>query len=132
MPHSNQIREFVLGQNGVELVDVYVGVGGVLTGSSRLAQEAREEAEHKAREWELERKRREMHRKRRALDARVAALQAEFAAEFEEMERTVAQDQAIAVRLEQERAEMARSRRADADIPVSSASELVERNGGPE
>ena len=40
--HSNQVREFVLTDHGVELVDVYVGPAGVLTGSARLAQEAAE------------------------------------------------------------------------------------------
>ena len=43
--HSNQIREFQLTDHGVELRDVYVGPDGVLTGSMRLAQEAREKAE---------------------------------------------------------------------------------------
>jgi len=39
MAHSNQIREFLLTDHGVELCDVYVGPEGVLTGSARLAQE---------------------------------------------------------------------------------------------
>jgi circadian clock protein KaiC len=36
--HSNQVREFVLTDDGVDLVDVYVGPAGVLTGSARVAQ----------------------------------------------------------------------------------------------
>jgi circadian clock protein KaiC len=133
MAHSNQIREFVLGEHGVELVDVYVGAGGVLTGSSRLVQAAREEAEQRSREWELERKRRDMTRKRRALEARIAALEAEFEAEFEEMERAVAQDQAVVLRLQQDRAEMARSRSADVGMARSGASDVaVQGNGSPE
>src|SRR5205085_565588 len=44
MPHSNQIREFLLSDNGIKLVNVYVGAGGVLTGSARKAQEAQEAA----------------------------------------------------------------------------------------
>jgi hypothetical protein len=44
MAHSNQIREFILTDQGIELVDVYVGPGGVLTGSARLEQEAEEQA----------------------------------------------------------------------------------------
>ena len=44
MAHSNQIREFLLTDHGVELKDVYIGPEGVLTGSLRLAQEAREQA----------------------------------------------------------------------------------------
>jgi hypothetical protein len=45
MAHSNQIREFVLTDHGVQLVDVYIGTSGLLTGSARVAQEAKERAE---------------------------------------------------------------------------------------
>src|SRR6185437_15441957 len=45
MAHSNQIREFLLTSHGIELADVYVGPQGVLTGSARQAQEAKEEAD---------------------------------------------------------------------------------------
>jgi circadian clock protein KaiC len=42
MPHSNQVREFVLGDHGIELIDVYRAGSQVLTGTARttvLAQE---------------------------------------------------------------------------------------------
>ena len=45
MAHSNQIREFLLSDRGIDIVDVYLGPGGVLTGSARVAQEAQEKAE---------------------------------------------------------------------------------------
>ena len=44
MAHSNQIREFLLTDHGIDLVDVYLGPGGVLTGTARQAQEAQEKA----------------------------------------------------------------------------------------
>ena len=44
MAHSNQIREFVLSSNGVELLDVYAGADGFLTGAARSAKEAEERA----------------------------------------------------------------------------------------
>jgi circadian clock protein KaiC len=115
MPHSNQIREFILTSHGIELRDVYVGSEGVLTGSSRLAQEAKEEAAEARRQNETERKRRELERKRKALDARVAALRAEFDAEAAELERAIEQERRSEVRLEQDRSLMATSRRADAE-----------------
>ena len=59
MAHSNQLREFLLTPRGVDLLDVYVGPEGVLTGSSRLSQEARENAALLARQQEAERKDRE-------------------------------------------------------------------------
>src|SRR5262249_31382721 len=49
MAHSNQIREFLIASQGVNLVDVYVGPGGVLTGAARQQQEIRERAELLAR-----------------------------------------------------------------------------------
>ena len=44
MAHSNQVREFRLTDQGVQLSDVYIGAGQVLTGAARAAQEAREVA----------------------------------------------------------------------------------------
>ena len=44
MRHSNQLREFLLTNSGIDLLDVYVGPEGVLTGSARSALEAREKA----------------------------------------------------------------------------------------
>jgi circadian clock protein KaiC len=56
MAHSNQVREFVMTQNGINLVPVYLGAGTVLTGSARLSQEAREKAEEAARQQEGKKK----------------------------------------------------------------------------
>jgi circadian clock protein KaiC len=113
MPHSNQLREFVLTDHGIELLDVYVGPGGVLTGSSRLAQQAREKAEALMRDQAIERRRRELERKRMEVQARIAALQAEFQADEDELERVITQERAIRDRLANDRTEMARSRKAD-------------------
>ena len=44
MAHSNQVREFILSSDGIKLRDAYVGPEGVLTGSARLAQEAKDTA----------------------------------------------------------------------------------------
>ncbi len=46
MEHSNQIREYLITDHGIEIQDVYLGPsGGLLMGSSRAAQEAKEMAE---------------------------------------------------------------------------------------
>src|ERR1700739_2825796 len=73
MAHSNQLREFVLTNKGIKLLPVYVGPGGVLTGSSRVSQESRERAEATERQQEIERKKQETERKRLALQAQVTA-----------------------------------------------------------
>ena len=56
MAHSNQIREFVLTDHGIDLLDVYIGKEGVLTGSSRILQEAEENAQQLLHKQEIERK----------------------------------------------------------------------------
>jgi circadian clock protein KaiC len=85
MEHSNQIREFLLTDKGIDLIDVYVGGENVLTGSARAAQETKERAEETLRSEEIERKKRELDRKRQAMEAQVAALQSQYEAEEEEL-----------------------------------------------
>ena len=76
MKHSNQIREFLITPEGIRLEDVYVGPEGVLAGSMRAAQEAREAAEALALQQEVEAKQRELDRLRAALELRQRARQA--------------------------------------------------------
>jgi circadian clock protein KaiC len=85
MAHSNQIREFRLSASGIELLDVYMGPGGVLTGSARMTQEALDQSTLLNQQMELNRRRRNLERKRALLQANIDALQAEFAAEEEEV-----------------------------------------------
>jgi circadian clock protein KaiC len=113
MAHSNQIREFVLTDHGVELKDVYIGPEGVLTGSLRLAQEAREQAAALTRQQNIERRQRDLERKREALQVQTAALRAQFDAEQEELQSLIAQEQTAADLLKTAQDEMARSRKAD-------------------
>lgn len=93
MPHSTQIREFKITKKGINLVDVYLGAEGVLTGSARAAQEAKEKAALLIRKQEIETKRRNIQRKRKALEAQIASLRAEFSAEEEELEKILSQEQ---------------------------------------
>ena len=113
MAHSNQLREFLLTPRGVDLLDVYVGPEGVLTGSSRLSQEARENAALVVRQQEAERKDRERIRKRELLEARIAALRKEFEMEEEEAESSSAQESSREKLMTENREAMARSRHAD-------------------
>jgi circadian clock protein KaiC len=92
MGHSNQVREFVLSDKGIDLVDVYVGTDRVLTGTARIAQEEQERAAAGLRRQEHERRLRQLAIKRRALEAQIAALQAEAEAEEAEVDFAVAQE----------------------------------------
>jgi circadian clock protein KaiC len=115
MAHSNQLREFLLTGHGVDLLDVYVGAEGVLTGSARLAQETRERADAVARQQEIERKQRELERRKRMLEAQIAELRAEFASQEEELGLAIGQQTARESQLAKDRLAMAESRKADAD-----------------
>ena len=113
MAHSNQVRECRITDHGLELCEVYVGAGGVLTGSARLAQEAQELALKLTRKQEVERRQIELESKRRALDAQIAALRAEFDVREAESMKIISQEEAQATQLVQERVEMGVSRSAD-------------------
>jgi circadian clock protein KaiC len=92
---------------------VYLGPEGVLTGSMRLAQEAREKAEAKNRQQEAARKRQAAQRKRSALEAQIAALEAELVAEEGELTTADEEQQQRAEQLAAERIAMSHIRRAD-------------------
>jgi circadian clock protein KaiC len=114
MAHSNQIREFLLTTNGIELQDVYIGPAGVLTGSARLAQEAHEEAEELLQQYALAEKRRQSERKRKVLEAQIAALQADIATEEAELQQLARQEELRQTRRQRDQAAMAQRRQADA------------------
>jgi circadian clock protein KaiC len=119
MAHSNQLREFLLTPHGIDLLDVYVGPEGVLTGSSRLSQEAREKADALLRQQESERRERERMRKREALEARITALRKEFELEEREAETSAVQEISREKLIAASREAMSRSRRADQTAGLS-------------
>jgi len=114
MAHSNQVREFLISDRGIDLVDAYIGPGGVLTGASRVAQAAHEKAEALADQQEAARRRRELGRKRATLDQRIAALRSQYETEEAELRRVDAQAGTRTRVLRAERTELARLRQADA------------------
>ena len=81
MGHSNQVREFLLTDEGIDVCDVYLPGGEVLMGSARVEREARDRAERLARDVDLEARRRRLTYRRSALDAQIAALEAQREAE---------------------------------------------------
>jgi circadian clock protein KaiC len=113
MAHSNQIREVLLSDHGIELVDVYLGAGGVLTGSARASQDAKEKEEERQYQHEAERIMREHEHKRKALEARIEALRAEFDVESDELRFMAAGQKRRRSGMVADRVEMARLRKAD-------------------
>jgi circadian clock protein KaiC len=84
--HSNQVREFVLSDQGAQLVDVFVGTEGVLTGSARRLEMEREKRAATTREEELVRRRRAMAHRRAEVDAEIARLRERLEAEESALE----------------------------------------------
>ncbi|MDP3435689.1 MAG: circadian clock protein KaiC [Bacteroidales bacterium] len=113
MANSNQIREFMLTDHGVELREAYIGSKGVLTGSARIAQEAKESAELLIRKKDIERKKREIEQKRNSLKAQISALHFQFESEESEAIKMIEIEQDQVKRLKQDKLEMAESRHAD-------------------
>ena len=115
LAHSNQVREFILTAHGVELMDAYVGSEGVLMGSARSSQLARENAAQVERRLATERKERELHRKQELYEAQLIALKGQYESErdaiLRELEEAKLREKVIA----DQRVEIARLRRADTD-----------------
>jgi circadian clock protein KaiC len=94
MAHSNQIREFLLTHRGVRLREVYLGPGGVLTGSARVAREGDERRAEIQRQQEIQDRERAITASLRAVEAKIAALQAEKAAHENELTSALGADHA--------------------------------------
>ena len=115
MAHSNQIREFLLTDQGIELADVYVGPQGVLTGSARQAQEAKERSDGTARLEDLEQRRVNLERRRESVEAQTATLWREFEDEADVVERLLSHGSTGAEDRAGQRAEQGRLRGAGTD-----------------
>jgi circadian clock protein KaiC len=113
MAHSNQIREFLLTDHGVELRDVYVGTSGLLTGSARDAQEAKERAEAVERRRRAQRKAFDLKQKRQQLEAQIAKMRLDFELEEEALSRGAHEVELQEKQMGLDRIEMARIREAD-------------------
>jgi circadian clock protein KaiC len=113
MKHSNQVRELVLTDNGIELKDVYIGAAGVLTGSARVSQEASEKADALIIDQGLAFKQRELERKRKVLDAQIAAMRTAFESEEDNLKKTISEGKLSEKVTAQDRLKMGKLRDAD-------------------
>ncbi|WP_342633828.1 circadian clock protein KaiC [Mucilaginibacter celer] len=117
MKHSNQVREFIITDNGLDLVDVYLGPDGVLIGSAREAQKLKEKTGVALRDFAVTRKDREVMRKRMMLEAKISSLQAEFESAEEELNKMYLEEELKQNILEKNRQEITNIRRGTADTP---------------
>lgn len=125
MRHSNQVREFILTDKGIELQDIFVSSGQVFTGSARLAQQARLKEESLVRKKEIQRKQHEIKRRKAVIEAQVSALRAQYEAERDDLELSIAEEQVLVDSVTQGNVDLAKSRQSEAQ-------ELAGRTGKKE
>jgi circadian clock protein KaiC len=121
MAHSNQVREFLLTDRGIELADVYVGPQGVLTGSARSGQEAKERTDAVQRQEDLEQRRSNLQRQRESVEAQVAGLWRDFANEADLVDRLLSRGTSGREEGAEQRLEQGRLRSSDALVPEDDA-----------
>ncbi|WP_121356834.1 circadian clock protein KaiC [Flavisolibacter nicotianae] len=110
MKHSNQVREFVITDEGLDLVDVYLGPEGVLTGSAREAQMLSEVTGAVMRTHALSRKDIEIQRKRKVLEAKIASLQEEFESVQDQLNKSYIEEDLKKEIMEKNRKQMIENR----------------------
>jgi circadian clock protein KaiC len=110
MKHSNQVREFVISDEGLDMVDVFLGPDGVLTGSARKAQQLLEETGTVLRDHALSRKDREIERKKIVLESKIASLKEEFESMQEQLNKTYIEDQLKREVMDKSRREIEKNR----------------------
>lgn len=111
MKHSNQVREFIITDKGLDLVEVYLGPEGVLTGSAREAQKLKEKTGVALRDFAVSRKDKEIIRRRKMLEAKISNLQAEFESTEEELNRIYFEEELKQEIVEKNRKEITKMRR---------------------
>ena len=125
--HSNQVREFRLTAHGMELIDAYIGSEGVLMGSARAAQAARESASVAEREVARQRKQRELDRKQELYEAQLIALRSQFESERDIILKELEEEQKREGMVANQRVEMARLRRADIAAEVGNGAQKARK-----
>jgi circadian clock protein KaiC len=115
MAHSNQVREFIMTREGIRLREAYIGADGVLTGSARLAQEAKDRASLLLRDLEIARRSRELERKRREINHQIETLKAQLESEQAEAALLESESKERETQWAADRAVMAKSRSASPD-----------------
>ncbi len=112
MSHSNQVREFIMSDDGIRLLTPYLGETGALTGSARKSEEAKARRAEVARRVEVQRLAEAIDTRRRKAKAEIEALQAEIEADEIELRRIEADEETYLSQALTDREDMEKSRRA--------------------
>src|SRR5271157_4282162 len=113
MAHSNQVREFRLTDQGIKLIDVYLGTEGMLVGTAREARMIRAEAVARERAYKAQKRQWRMVQRRAAVRAQIDVLNAELEAEEEVLRRAVEREHDSEGGKVRDEARMAATRRVE-------------------
>jgi circadian clock protein KaiC len=110
MNHSNQVREFVISSEGLNLMDVYLGPEGVLVGSAREAQQLTAITGEVLHTHAINRKDIEIQRKRKVLEAQISSLREEFESVQDELNKSYIEEELKKEIMEKNRSQLIHSR----------------------
>jgi circadian clock protein KaiC len=110
MEHSNQVREFRITDKGLDIFNVYVGPEGVLTGSARIIQEAREKEREEALRQEISRLEKNLEERRGIMESRIGQIRSEFEYEKNELANRIDEKNISLKSIARMRKEMSESR----------------------
>jgi len=88
MNHSAQVREFLITDNGIDLLPIYLTPEGILTGSAKLEHTLKIQEEDKLRENKIKNEKREIARKRKIMEENIAVLREKFESDIESLIQT--------------------------------------------
>jgi circadian clock protein KaiC len=111
MKSSNQVREFVITDNGIKIVELVIGPEGVLIGSARNSYELEKAKEDVIKQHSVERKNREIERRKTILDNKIRSLTSKFEMDKDELNRKELEDALTKEVTEKNRAEIIRGRK---------------------
>lgn len=113
MNHSNQVREFRLTSQGIELISVYLGQGEILVGTARSIQEMADEKERLQRQKQISMRRRQLEHQRQNTQAQLAILQMQLEVENAEFDHLTQEEQKYELDLLQDKKAIAQWRQSN-------------------
>ncbi len=96
MNHSTQVREFVITDDGLSLLPIYISADGILTGSAKLEHTLQKEEEHKLLQNDIKSRKSEIERKRKMMEENIALLKNRFDAEVAILNEIKVEDDLLA------------------------------------
>ncbi|MCW3075976.1 MAG: KaiC-like protein [Bacteroidetes bacterium] len=99
MGHSNQVREFIISRNGIELLELEIGPEGMLTGSARKKHRQNVSAQKDKNIKDIQRRDREIARKKKILESNIETMRIQFESAAEELNKLEMEEQELSEKL---------------------------------